>query len=125
MDAESNNLADRVRAGDSESLTEFMELHRPQLAAFIDRKLGPALRSKVEVDDLIQEVHIDCHRALADVKLGDRDPFSWLCQVAGSRLSGAHSAVSPTECEPSPTAAASTILVSGSAVLLIDAPTIC
>jgi len=83
-------LAERVRASDPDALSKFMELHRPQLAAFIDRKLGPALRAKIEVDDLIQEVHIDCSRSLGEIKLGDRDPFSWLCQVAERRLIDAH-----------------------------------
>lgn len=90
MDTDSQALADRVRAADPAALTEYLEQHRPQLAAFIDRKLGPALRAKIEVDDLIQEVHIDCHRSLAEIKLGDRDPFSWLCQVAERRLIDAH-----------------------------------
>ena len=90
MSEPTSPLADRVRAADPDALSEYLELHRAQLTAFIERKLGPALRAKIEPDDLIQEVHMECHRSLAEIDLGDREPFSWLCQVAERRIIDAH-----------------------------------
>ena len=58
--------------------------------AFIDRRLGPALRRKIEPDDLFQEVSAEAVRSLGEVDLGERDPFNWLCQVAERRIIDAH-----------------------------------
>src|SRR5262249_46330389 len=85
-----NALVDRVRAHDAAALAEFLTARRPQLMAFIDRRLGAALRRKVEPDDLFQEVSAESLRALVDVELAERDPFSWLCQVAERRIIDSH-----------------------------------
>ena len=58
--------------------------------AYIQRNLGTALRRKVEPEDLFQDVCADCVKALGSVEFGDRDPFSWLCQMAQRRIIDAH-----------------------------------
>jgi RNA polymerase sigma-70 factor (ECF subfamily) len=83
-------LEDRIRQKDAEALGEFLRERRPQLMAFIERNLGPSLRTKIDADDLFQEVSVECLRALPNVELGDHDPFSWLCQVAERRIVDAH-----------------------------------
>jgi RNA polymerase sigma-70 factor (ECF subfamily) len=82
-------LVERIRAGDSDALADFLTLIRPQLLAFIDRQIGTALRRKVEPEDIFQEVSADAVRSLSDVDLSERDPFSWLCQVADRRIKDA------------------------------------
>lgn len=82
-------LVERVRAKDAEALADFLDLVRPQLLAFIDRQLGTALRRKIEAEDIFQEMSADAVRSLADVDLAERDPFSWLCQVADRRIKDA------------------------------------
>jgi RNA polymerase sigma-70 factor (ECF subfamily) len=67
-----------------------MDAHRPQLMAFIERHLGTGLRRKVESDDVFQETSAEAVRALPTAELGDRDPFSWLCQVAERRIIDLH-----------------------------------
>lgn len=83
-------LLAQLRDGDREALANFMELRKPQLMAFIDRRLGAALRRKIELDDLYQEVSAEAVRSLADIDLGDRNPFNWLCQIAERRIIDAH-----------------------------------
>jgi RNA polymerase sigma-70 factor, ECF subfamily len=87
---ELESLLARVRGRDAEALAEFLQAHRPQLMAFIERQLGHALRRKVEPDDVFQEASAEAVRALPTVELGDRDPFSWLCQVAERRIIDLH-----------------------------------
>ena len=58
--------------------------------AFIQKRLGPALRTKLDPEDIYQEVSADAVRSLADVDLGDRDPFNWLCQLCERRIVDAH-----------------------------------
>jgi RNA polymerase sigma-70 factor (subfamily 1) len=80
----------KLRTGDSNALAEFINARRPQLMAFIDRRLGAGLRRKVEPDDLFQEVSTEAIRSLREIDLAERDPFNWLCQVAERRIIDAH-----------------------------------
>jgi RNA polymerase sigma-70 factor, ECF subfamily len=84
------DLIERVRAGDAEGLAAFLEERRSQLMAFIERQLGTALRRRVEPEDVFQETSAEAVRALPTVELGDRDPFSWLCQIAERRIIDLH-----------------------------------
>lgn len=89
-DADEAALVARVRGREVEALAQFIELRRRPLLAYIERHMGPALRRKVEPDDIVQEVASDSLRSLASIELGDRDPFSWLCQIAERRIIDAH-----------------------------------
>ena len=86
MSESAKHLLDRIRNKDTDAMAEYIDLNRPQLLAFIDRKLGTALKRKVEPEDLLQEVSTDAVRGLKDVELIDGDPFSWLCQIAQRRI---------------------------------------
>jgi RNA polymerase sigma-70 factor (ECF subfamily) len=55
-----------------------MEQRRPELVAFIERRLGPTLRGKVEAQDVAQEVAL---RALRSAR-SEGDTFGWLCHLA-------------------------------------------
>jgi RNA polymerase sigma-70 factor (ECF subfamily) len=83
-------LVARLRGGDAQALADFLSARQPQLMAFIDRRLGAALRRKIEPDDLFQEVSAESLRSLGEVDLKERDPFNWLCQVAERRIIDAH-----------------------------------
>jgi RNA polymerase sigma-70 factor (ECF subfamily) len=73
-------LAERVRNGDAAALAEFLDARRPALLAVIDRKLGPALRGKVEAQDVFQELAVKALRELPRAR--PDDPFGWLCHLA-------------------------------------------
>ena len=83
-------LLARIRERDTEALAVFIELRRRQLHAYIQRKLGAALRSRVEPDDIFQEVSTTAVRDLPGYDLGERDPFGWLCQLVDRRIVDAH-----------------------------------
>lgn len=89
-DQADEEIVGRLRAGDVGALAQFLTARQRPLLAFIERQLGAALRSKVEPDDLYQEVSAEAVRSLNGVELGDRDPFSWLCQIAERRIIDAH-----------------------------------
>jgi RNA polymerase sigma-70 factor (ECF subfamily) len=86
----SDDIVNRLKRHDADALAEFLQSHRPQLMAFIERQLGTALRRKVEPDDIFQEASAEAVRALPTTELGDRDPFSWLCQIAERRIIDLH-----------------------------------
>ena len=82
----SDEIEARIRRHDEQALAEFIEGHRPQLMAFIERQLGTALRRKVESEDVFQETSAEAVRALPKADFGDREVFSWLCQIAERRI---------------------------------------
>src|SRR5207253_8611400 len=65
-----------------EGLVALLESRRPQLMAYIERRLGAGLRRKIEPPDIYQETAVAALNAWPTLDLGDRDPFGWLCQVA-------------------------------------------
>lgn len=83
-------LFERVRQHDSAALAEFLELRRPALIAFIERRLGSALRGKVEPQDVFQEMTIKSLRELPQTDLTGRDPFGWLCHLAEQCIVDGH-----------------------------------
>lgn len=76
---------DRPIGPDRAALAEAMQACRPQLWAYIQRRLGTALRQKVEAEDVLQEVCAEAVRAWpADLR--GRPVLAWLCQIAEARL---------------------------------------
>ncbi len=90
MPEPTETLIARLRDGQNEALGDYIHSVQPQLLAYINRQLGPALRSKIEPDDLLQEVGAEAVRSLGGVDLSERDPFGWLCQIAQRRIIDAH-----------------------------------
>jgi RNA polymerase sigma-70 factor (ECF subfamily) len=90
MSDDDDPLTNRVRGHDLAALAEYLEAHRRPLVAFIERQLGPALRRKVEVDDIFQEASVEAVRSLGETDFGQREVFGWLCQIAERRIIDAH-----------------------------------
>jgi RNA polymerase sigma-70 factor (ECF subfamily) len=84
------SLIAKIQQGDTDALARFLTLRNHQLLANIERQLGPALRRKLEPEDILQEVSIEAVRSLGTFDLGDRDPFSWLCQIVERKIIDAH-----------------------------------
>lgn len=83
-------LVESIRRGDRESLANYIDLKRPQLMAFIHRSMSDGLRHKVDAGDILQETSVRAIESIETYDLGQRDPFSWLCQVAERRIVDAH-----------------------------------
>lgn len=83
-------LVAQIREKDQTALVNYIELKRPQLEAFVERMIGTKLRRKVEADDIIQEVSVAAVQGIDDMDLSERDPFSWLCQLAERKIIDAH-----------------------------------
>jgi len=69
---------------------ELVSKYRPSLLGFIERRLGPAIRTKVEPDDILQEVSIEAVHCWPAMRAQLGVPFSWLCGVAERRIVDAH-----------------------------------
>ncbi|QDT34956.1 sigma-70 family RNA polymerase sigma factor [Thalassoglobus polymorphus] len=87
---DANHLIERIRQKDRDALAEFIELRRPQLLAFIDKRLSDRLRKKIEASDIFQDLSMSCLGSFESVDFEGRDPFRWLCQQAERRIIDAH-----------------------------------
>jgi RNA polymerase sigma-70 factor (ECF subfamily) len=90
MSEHENSLVRRVERHEVAALADYLVEVRKPLLVYIERQLGTALRRKVEVEDIFQEVSVEAVRALAGADFEHRDPFSWLCQMAERRIIDAH-----------------------------------
>jgi RNA polymerase sigma-70 factor (ECF subfamily) len=82
-----------VRWTDPEAVAACVEAHRPRLLAFVAHRMGPALRQRLDPDDIVQEVSLAAVRpahAPAPAEAPQREPFAWLCHVAEQRIIDAH-----------------------------------
>ncbi|HIE99506.1 MAG TPA: sigma-70 family RNA polymerase sigma factor [Fuerstia sp.] len=79
-----------ISEGNVDALAGFLDVNRRQLMAFISRRLGDALRTKVEVEDIFQDVSAEAIRTLTPEWPGEREPFSWLCHLSERKIVDAH-----------------------------------
>ncbi len=85
-----SDAGESSRFANREELAAFVESVRPQLLAYVDRNLGPALRRKLEPEDILQEVLLSAMAALTQFDVAGREPFKLLCQIAEQRIIDAH-----------------------------------
>jgi RNA polymerase sigma-70 factor (ECF subfamily) len=79
-----------ISEGSVDALAGFLNVNQKQLMAFISRRLGDGLRKKVEVEDIFQEVSTEAVRSITPEVPAEREPFSWLCQIAERKIVDAH-----------------------------------
>ncbi|MCA9084225.1 MAG: sigma-70 family RNA polymerase sigma factor [Planctomycetaceae bacterium] len=90
MSDDDPELLKGISQGEMSALASFLDVNRRQLLAYIERRLGTALRSKVEAEDVFQETSAEAVRTLTPEWPGDREPFSWLCHIAERKIVDAH-----------------------------------
>lgn len=83
-------LLQLIQQGDRAALTEFVDRRNEHLMAVIAQKMSHALKSKVEPQDILQEVLVTAFDSYDQLDWNSRDPFSWLCQLADRRIIDAH-----------------------------------
>lgn len=79
-----------ARFANSDELAAFIEAERLKVLAYINRNLGPALRRKLEPEDILQEVTLAALAAPEQFDVPGRDSFKLLCQLAEQRIIDAH-----------------------------------
>lgn len=88
--SEPDDLAARVRTKNPDALAAFITQREPALLAFVERRLGSALRGKVETQDVLQDVSVKALRALPETDFTTLEPFGWLCHLAEQCIVDAH-----------------------------------
>ncbi len=85
--AQTQRLLEQARAGTAGALSRLLERHRAYLRRFIELRLDPQLRARVDPSDVVQEAQMEAVRRL-DGYLDEAPlPFRlWLRQIALDRL---------------------------------------
>lgn len=84
---ESRVLVLRAAAGESGALDRLIELHEPRLLAYVRTRVGPALRSRESVRDLVQDVMMELVEGLRAFEYRSEPQFrAWLFQLAARRI---------------------------------------
>lgn len=71
-DTKTLDLLGRVKEGDSAAFGELYERYHDELLFAVRAHLGPALRSKLESEDILQSVAVDAFRALPRIRANTR-----------------------------------------------------
>lgn len=74
------------REGDRDAFAELCELRRKHLSAEVHRKMDPRLLARVDASDVIQEVFLDAHQRLAEMKAVDIPLIAWLRFLCNQKL---------------------------------------
>jgi RNA polymerase sigma-70 factor (ECF subfamily) len=85
--AETRDLLDEARAGDRPAFDRLLARHRPELLQFVELRMDPRMRGRVDASDIVQETQLEVYRRLEDFLDRRAMPFHvWLRKTAYERL---------------------------------------
>jgi RNA polymerase sigma-70 factor (ECF subfamily) len=85
--AETCGLLERVAQGNQHALGRLLQRYRPRLHAFVEARLDPRLRSRLDPSDVVQEVQLEVARRMDDFLNRSPMPFHlWVRKTAHERL---------------------------------------
>jgi len=84
---ETQRLLDEIRAGDRQALDRLLAEHRQFLRWFVELRLDPHIRARLDASDVVQEAQIEAVRRVDHYLEQPVLPFRlWLRQIAFDRL---------------------------------------
>jgi RNA polymerase sigma-70 factor, ECF subfamily len=88
---ETQDLLQRAQAGEPRAFEELFAGYRAYLLQFVELRLDPKLRSRVDASDVVQEAEMEAARRLKGYVEGPPVPFRlWLRQIVQDRLLNLH-----------------------------------
>jgi RNA polymerase sigma-70 factor (ECF subfamily) len=76
-----------AKAGDGAALGRLLERYRNYVGLLVRLQVGRRLKSKVDVEDLLQEIWLEIHRKIALFRGGsEREFLTWVRRLIGSIL---------------------------------------
>jgi RNA polymerase sigma-70 factor, ECF subfamily len=84
---ETEMLLRKAKAGDRKAFEELFARHQDFLRRFVEMRIDPKLRSRVDPSDVVQETHLEAFARLEDYLAREPMPFRlWLRQTAFERM---------------------------------------
>jgi RNA polymerase sigma-70 factor (ECF subfamily) len=85
--AETQKLLGEARAGNLQAFEQLFAQYRQELRQFIELRLDPRMRARVDASDVVQETQMEAFRRLADFLERQPMPFHlWIRKTAYERL---------------------------------------
>jgi RNA polymerase sigma-70 factor (ECF subfamily) len=85
--AETCALLEQARQGDRAAVDRLLTRHRPDLEAFVEARLDPRLRARLDPSDVVQDAQLEVLRRLDDFLERRPMPFHlWVRKTAYQRL---------------------------------------
>jgi RNA polymerase sigma-70 factor, ECF subfamily len=80
--------------GDQEAVRRLLILYHPRLRAKLLRQMDPTMRSKIEPEDILQQVYLEAFKAIGHFKYQGKDSFlRWLYAILDRKLIDEHRAL--------------------------------
>ena len=85
-------LISQAQAGNADAFEELFIEIRPQLEGWIASRLGARLRTRLDVEDIVQEAQLHAFRSLGSFTSDDpaRDIWRWLGTIVNNRIRDLH-----------------------------------
>lgn len=87
LPADADALLTKAKGGDPDAVITLLEACAPPIRGRIQAKIAPALRSVLDVDDVMQVTYMEAVSRLASFKTGGASAFqAWLSRLAENNL---------------------------------------
>ena len=90
MRKDAEQLVRQIRQGDELALADFIDLRRAEILKRIELGMSGPLRRRIDAEDILQEVSVECVRNLGQTDFSGRDVLQWIYHVARLRVIDAH-----------------------------------
>jgi RNA polymerase sigma-70 factor (ECF subfamily) len=92
--SETQVLIKKARRGDEEAVRRLLILYHPRLKARLIRQMDPTMRSKLEPEDILQQVYLETFRAIGQFDYQGKDSFlRWMYAILDRKLIDEHRAM--------------------------------
>ncbi len=92
--SETQILIKSARKGDEQSVRRLLVLYHPRLRARLLRQMDPTMRSKIEPEDILQQVYLETFRAIGQFEYQGTDSFlRWMYAILDRKLIDEHRAM--------------------------------
>lgn len=90
---ETQTLINDACLGDQEAVRRLLVLYHPRLRARLLRQMDPTMRSKIEPEDILQQVYLEAFKAIGHFRYQGKDSFlRWLYAILDRKLIDEHRA---------------------------------
>lgn len=91
---ETQTLINNARDGDQEAVRRLVVLYHPRLRARLLRHMDPGMKSKIEPEDILQQVYLEVFRAIVNFSYQGKDSFlRWMYAILDRKLIDEHRAL--------------------------------
>jgi RNA polymerase sigma-70 factor, ECF subfamily len=89
--ARTRSLLDQVQAGNRQALDQLLARYQSELLTFVNRRLDPRVRARLNSSDVVQEAQMEAARRIDDYLKRRPMPFHlWIRKTAYQRLLNLH-----------------------------------